>query len=283
MKRIAVIFAVLLAFVFSGCANEISYDNSVKTNEICDLKVHFISLKNGECTFAELPNGEYMLIDCGSNRDFPVVYEYLRNQNVSIIDYLVVSSFDEAHAGGAEKLIQSFQINNMYISAHAKNVNLFNVAVSAANSTKCRVEFVCGGSNILDEGRLCLSFVSPINDYKKTDDYALTLMISFGENSILLPGDCGENAQNDMAEYVDNYLKSDVIKVSGCLSPAFLQKANPKIAFVPHCANPENSEKTLKTLSLMKTEIFKTDVFGNCTLQSDGKNISCRFEKTNVK
>ncbi len=232
MKRIAVIFALLLAFLLTGCNDEQSYDNNAKTNEICDLKVHFISLENGECTFAELPNGEYMLIDCGANKDFPYVYEYLKNKNVSIIDYLVVSSFDEAHAGGAEKLIQSFQINDVYISERAKNINLFNVAISAAHSTKCNVEFVGGGGEVLDEGRLCLSFVSPISDYEKTEDYVLTLMISFGENSILLTGDCGESAQNDMAEYVDNYLKSDVIKVSGCLSPAFLQKVNPKIAFV---------------------------------------------------
>jgi len=68
-----------------------------------DLKIHFVDIGQGDCTFIETPYGKTILIDGGgsSSKDFDVgkstLLPYVLDRGYTSIDYVFISHFDQDH------------------------------------------------------------------------------------------------------------------------------------------------------------------------------------------
>ena len=71
MKKTFILIILFQILFICSCSNSANTDYvQMEANQADEVKVHFINLENGTCTFLELPGGESMLIDCGSEADF---------------------------------------------------------------------------------------------------------------------------------------------------------------------------------------------------------------------
>lgn len=68
-----------------------------------DLKIHFVDVGQGDCTFMETPYGKTILIDGGgsSTKEFDVgkstLLPYVLDRGYTNIDYVFISHFDQDH------------------------------------------------------------------------------------------------------------------------------------------------------------------------------------------
>ena len=94
-------------------SNTITHSSSTSsptTQPAGSLTVHFINVGQSASTLIVSPTGETMLIDSGDWRnDGEYVLRYLKQHNISRIDYLVTSHADADHIGGNAAIINYYE------------------------------------------------------------------------------------------------------------------------------------------------------------------------------
>jgi beta-lactamase superfamily II metal-dependent hydrolase len=87
------------------------------------LVFHMIDVGSGDALVLQLPNDEIMMIDCGysiakDEYDFNTIHNYLKENIVKdggVIDYIVNTHPDADHYNGFVKLLELFEIRNIYL------------------------------------------------------------------------------------------------------------------------------------------------------------------------
>lgn len=91
-----------------------SVNNTSYAQNANELKVHFIDVGQGDSIFCELPDGRTMLIDAGTSEMGDRVASYIKDLNYSVIDIFIVTHADIDHSGGAEKILNEFEVKNIF-------------------------------------------------------------------------------------------------------------------------------------------------------------------------
>ncbi len=89
----------LLTFILSilascGFLEELDLDRNLEVQLPAsgqNMMVHFIDVGQGDSILIQLPNQQNMLIDAGDNHKGQLVVDYLKEQGVSMIDYLIAT------------------------------------------------------------------------------------------------------------------------------------------------------------------------------------------------
>lgn len=80
-----------------------------------ELIIHYLDLGQADSILLELPNNEIMLIDAGNNSDGQKLVNYLREQGIDTIDYLIGTHPHADHIGGLDDVIENFVIGRIYM------------------------------------------------------------------------------------------------------------------------------------------------------------------------
>ena len=109
-------FGLLLSLIFS---EKIEKKLGLKPQGVSKLtnyefKVDFINVGQGASCLISLPNNEKMLIDTGTNSSEKKLVNFLEKQKIEVIDYLVFTHSDNDHTGGADAILDNFQVKTIY-------------------------------------------------------------------------------------------------------------------------------------------------------------------------
>lgn len=119
---IALIGLLILSFFFaSSIENFLGLSVKTKKNQVSndvviggDYQVSYLDVGQGNSTFIKLPDGKTVLIDAGDAAYGEHVGNFLRLQNVTVIDYLIASHSDSDHIGGLNYVLDNFEVKNIY-------------------------------------------------------------------------------------------------------------------------------------------------------------------------
>lgn len=277
-KRILSLIALFCVIMLSGCGNDDIRPKTDKKNTP-NLIVRVYGDESGKMSIYELPDGKCMMIDCGAASGYSKLYRTLRESGIDKVDYLLISSADERHAGSAVKLMQDIKVDNIYLPRFASGGKMYSEITRAAKSSKCAVNNVSGGDTIFDSDDLGITVVSPIDEQKGG---GLSVMIIYSDTQIIAVGDNSSQNENDMIESLGDYMESVVMIVpdSGrtpASSSAFLQKISPSYAVIPS-DGMGTSESVEKALESVGAYALRTDVHGCITLKSDGRTFTVNTE-----
>ena len=76
------------------------------------MAVHFLDVGQGLSILVQ-SRGENLLYDGGDRGHSSFVVSYLQKQNISIIDYMISSHYDEDHVAGLVGCLDSFSVKNV--------------------------------------------------------------------------------------------------------------------------------------------------------------------------
>ncbi len=79
-----------------------------------EFQVHYIDVGQGDSTLIKFPDGKTMLIDAGEEEYGDDVVTYLQKENVTKLDYFVLTHSDSDHVGGAQAVLEAFEVQNIY-------------------------------------------------------------------------------------------------------------------------------------------------------------------------
>ena len=244
-----------------------------------ELRVSFIDVGQGDSEFIELPNGETLLIDAGTNETGADVVNYIESLGYSSIDYVVGTHPHEDHIGGLDDVIRTFDVESVYMPKVTADTKTFEDVLDAVAEKGLSINTAKAGVSIVDGEDLSVKMLAPVLDeYDNTNDYSAVIRIVYDDTSFIFMGDAEQYAEDLITGDVD----SDVLKVghhgsSTSTGEAFLERVSPSYAVIScGLGNSYGHPHTETIEKLGGIPVFRTDEMGTIVATSDGSEISFR-------
>lgn len=277
---------VTVLVVVIACGAYLLYDFMTRP-EIPEgqLSVHFIDVGQGDCELLSTSEGT-VLIDSGTTESQYELSSYL-SQNVTEIDYLILTHPHEDHIGGAAQVIRDISVKNVIMPDAVSDSAAFERLLDAMEE-KSITGIVAEAGDEYTLGDLKLTLLSPISEeYDDTNNYSIVLRADYGEDSFLFTGDAETLVENELLEnYPVSALDCDVLKVghhgsNTSSSEKFLDAVTPDIAVIGVGKDNDYGhpkENILERLNKYCSRILRTDTDGTVILTSEGQGITVAAE-----
>ncbi|MBS4198332.1 MBL fold metallo-hydrolase [Bacillus sp. FJAT-49732] len=258
-----------------------------------NLVVHFIDVGQGDSIFIKTPQGENILIDAGNRAKGHDVVAYLKKQNVKTINYMVATHPDADHIGGLDEVINAFKVDHIYAPKVSHTTQAYKDFLNAVKKKNYKIKTAASGVKLpLKDKSVAASFLAPVKSYSTSDlnNWSAVLHVKYNKNTFLFTGDIESKGEKDLISK-KVLTKVDVLKVSHhgakeASTSEFLNIVKPKYAVISvgkgnRYKHP--TSETLKRLSAVKANIYRTDLSGTITATSDGNTIKINAKPSQVK
>lgn len=251
-----------------------------------DMAVHFIDVGQGLAILVQ-SGGENLLYDGGNRSRADEVVQYLKNQQVETINYMISSHYDEDHLGGLVKCLDNFEVEHVLGSDYVHTSDLFNTFMNTATAHAIIVEYPSVGDTY-EFGTGSFTVMAPDGISQNSNDNSVVIRLVNGNNSFMFMGDAEETSEQDMISTGMN-LDCDVLSLghhgsASSTSWDLLEATSPSWAVISCGLNNtygHPAAETMGKLSDMDIPVFRTDDQGTVIALSDGNTISWTQEPCN--
>lgn len=272
MKRaFCILFSVLVLLLsVSGCKK-----TAAKPFSDSCLTVYFFDVGQADSSLLLFPDNTVMLIDAGNTADGKEITDFIKNLNISTIDYFVCTHPHEDHIGGAEEIFDNFDISTVCLpdidESFEPDTETADKLISAIENEQCRELRLTAGTLIVEKDNYNVTAVAPRKDsvYSNLNDWSLCLMVDCFTNTILFTGDAEYPSETDMLS-LDINLDADILKVghhgsANSSTAMFLSAVTPQVSVIS-CGTGNTyghpTDEALERLGDIGSKVFRTDTVG---------------------
>lgn len=254
------------------------------------LHVTFIDVGQGDSAFVRFPHGGTLLVDAGglSSGAFDigdrVVAPVIRDAAFRRLDYVALTHGDPDHIGGALSIVRQFGPREVWEGIPVPRFEPLMRLRIAAQASGARWANVYAGNRIAIDGVDVIAFHPLPADWERQkvrNDDSLVLELRWREVSVLLTGDIGKAIEHTLAATIQP-ARLRVLKVPhhGSLTSStteFIEAVHPMVAVFSvgrgnHFGHPVPD--VVQRYRERGVEIFRTDLDGAVTVDSDGTSLS---------
>ena len=278
-------YTIILTIIFMILAGAFElFQGTVAITPSEDLKVHFLDVGQGDSIFIELPTNETILIDASIKDASNKIINYLREENVSKIDYVFATHPHSDHIGGMRAVIKAFDIGQIYMPKAVTTTKTYENLLLTIKDKNLKIKAAKAGNTIIDTDDLKLVVLAPNQDsYESLNNYSIVLKLTYKEKSFLFMGDAETLSEKE----ITGDIQADVLKVGHhgsrtSTSQAFLNKVNPSYAVISVGLNNDYKhphQEVIDRLEKKNIKIYRTDQNGDIIFTTDGYNIDVKVEK----
>lgn len=246
------------------------------------LRVRILSVGQGDCSLVTLGDRFTMLVDTGPSFSSSCAMDErilpaLKFMGISGIDVLVLTHGHLDHISGLYSLRKSMRVGCTVVPAGDREAE--RAALEAGLSPIGLIE----GSCITSDG-IKVDVLNPVGGIRQGDDLneaSLVVMITYGDDSILLEADAGRGFESGYDAGSVDAIKAGHHGAATSLSTDLLERALPHIAIISVGKNGYGhpSKETVGRLVAMGAEIFRTDHDGMIELRTKGQGVTIRTQK----
>lgn len=162
------------------------------------MRVRFLDIYEGDCTFVEFPDGTNLLIDGGTDTYTGrlKIFKTLKGSGVSRIDCIISTSCNASRSGGLAEVTNYFEVGKIYAPQHnsATTTKQYENFMAQARERGVPVENASYGAGFSGENYSCVILNS--RTYADPSDWTLNAVVHiscYGTDFLLLGGcDAGE-------------------------------------------------------------------------------------------
>ncbi|WP_292390613.1 MBL fold metallo-hydrolase, partial [Methanosarcina sp. UBA5] len=199
-----------------------------------NLTVHFLDVGQGDSILIKYGN-KSMLIDAGESDKGEVVSDYLHNQGISTLDYVVATHPHSDHIGGMNDVLNNFKVDHFIDSGYPYTSKTYENMLTTIDKKNIPFETPKRGDKINFASGIDVEVLNPGTSYYSDDlnQNSIILKVTDGKVSFLLMGDAGLEAENDIMKAGYN-VDADILKVghhgsSTASGASFISAVSPDI------------------------------------------------------
>ncbi|GIO06840.1 MBL fold protein [Brevibacillus reuszeri] len=282
--RWLLVFGVML---LAGCSIDSHLQEAVKVEDpyeseneqdFSGLVISYWALPHGESTLVRFPYGKTMLIDTGTAEDWPVLSEYLAEQKLTRLDYLVLTNDQPEHIGGYPLLSKQILVENVILPKLVKET-IQRVTPFRSGVGQLAVE---AGQMVTLDKEVSMNVLLPDEPlFLSPQNNSLVFRLVHGNLRFLFTSGVNEKAEERLLERYAGQLKAEVLKVgdegsSQGTSQPFLTAVDPQVAIIqtgkPRDKMKDGQTEVLERLGESWAETYITSDAGTITILSNGKD-----------
>ena len=168
-----------------------------------------------------------MLIDAAESQYYPVIEEFLQEQGVERLDVVVASHPHSDHIGAMAKVIQNFEIGAFYLPDKPHTTATYERMIQALEDKEVAVYPAAGSKDaaIAWDPLVTVSILSPVEgvSYDDLNNVSAVSRVSYGDTSILFPGDAEDEAQEIMLSKLPDVYKRQLQRLPSNLGGRFIR------------------------------------------------------------
>ena len=254
---------------------------STKDKSTYDYKIHFFSAGKADAILMS-KNDKYIMIDTATENMSNEIMDYFKENNITKLDYLIITHFDKDHVGSASHIIDNIEIEEVLQSNVPKESEYYNNYITSLNNKSINPKTITDNYKILlDNIEITVYGPKKIYTSNESNNSSLITAVKYNNNKFLFMGD----AQNPRIEafldednetydflkvpYHGNYLK----KLDDLLNA---KKIN--TAVITSSNTEQESTKTINMLRKYNIKYYLTRN-GDIDVLSDGNKISVEQKK----
>ena len=248
------------------------------------FEIHFIDVGQADAALV-LCDGKAMLIDGGNAEDSSLLYTYLKNHNISQLDYVIGTHAHEDHIGGLAGALNYASVGTAYCPATSYDTKAFGNFVKALDKHGVSITVPSTGDSFTLGSATC-TILAVNTDSSDPNNTSIVLRIVYGDTSFLFTGDAERVVEQAILNRGAN-INSTVLKVGhhgseSSTSYVWLREIMPQYAVIS--VGKDNSyghptEEVLSRLRDAEVKTFRTDLQGDIICVSDGKNVTFTVER----
>ena len=248
--------------------------NSVAVSNDSSLEIYFFDVGQADSILIK-NNNQNMLIDAGNNSDGRLIVSYLKNDlKIEKLDYIVGTHTHEDHIGGLDDVINSLNVEKIYIpftsNVSTKTYEDVENAIIEKNLSITNPQV--GETFSLGDANFEVMFVDNSEPDEKNDS-SIVLKLNFGNQKYLFMGDAETKTESSRDWEKVNVLKVGHHGSNTSSSEKFIKTVSPDIAIIS--VGPNNSynlpkNEILERLKKYNSTIYRTDTDGTIYLKSNG-------------
>ena len=257
-----------------------------------NLIVHFISVGQGDAIAINLPDGKIVLIDAGTV-DYAVDYtkylydNVLSNSKDKNIDCLILSHADKDHFGGAKRLMQEFDIEQIILPYYNEDKEDYKDLISSVENNEIPTKSVDEIDNLSAKNyKIKLFYI----EEDETNASSTVVKLEYKGTKFLFTGDIDIETEHELVSKYGDEMDCDILKVAHhgskmSTSKEFLSEASPEHAVISCDKNSYGhpTDTVLKNLAEIGAKIHRTDTDGNMVFVVDNKvGLFCLKDDYNI-
>jgi beta-lactamase superfamily II metal-dependent hydrolase len=275
MKKLQVLsFIICTIFLLTGCTSKVSQDNS--TNQSDQMKVNILNVGDADCIIITTQN-KTVMIDTGEKENNDTIINFLNDNQITKIDYLILTHFDKDHIGGAPKIIKNFDICQIIEPDYTRDSTEYQKLTNVLGDKKIEPTILTKELSFNIDNSSFTIYPPLKKDYgtDASNEFSLVTSVTNGKNKFLFAGDAEKERLLELSSQFD--LNHTFVKIPhhgkfDKNSEAFLNGVNAKYAVI--CCSNDNppDQKLIDILNKLNTSIYLTSN-GNVTCLSDGESL----------
>lgn len=191
-KMIAAALTAAVLLTSGGC--------SVKKKEYSDITVTFMKVGKADAIVIQTPE-HAVVIDAANSGEGKEIFELCTENGHDILDYFILTHFDQDHVGGAKAVVSKFSDIGTILEANYEETNDEYVKYrQAAEKKGYEPQKVTKTlSFTLDEAEFTV-YPALEDKYKQVNDYSLAVVMEYGEKAFVFTGDAENKRIGELLE-----------------------------------------------------------------------------------
>ncbi len=248
------------------------------------MEIHFLDVGQGDCIL--IKSGEHaILIDAGNNGDGEQICSYLREMQVSKLDYCIGTHPHADHIGAMDDVIRNFDIGTVILPDKVHTSQTYEDVLDAIEEKRLEITIASVGDTY-DCGDMSFVILGPVGDYgDNLNDWSVGIRLTHGENAAVFTGDAEAGAEGDMCG-TGLELEADLWKAghhgsSTSNSPQMLNAVSPSYTVISCGEGNSYGHPHMETLEAFRErgiQVYRTDEQGTVIAYSDGEQFTFSCE-----
>ncbi len=247
----------------SSSDSDVYYNKGKDSNDIEDALV-ITCFKAGAADAFVLESDNYVvMIDTGLDKNKDKIVEFLDEQGITRVDDLIITHFDKDHVGGADAIIEEFDIGNVYVTYQSKDSDDITNYYAALEDKGVTEQVVRQDFSFELDGITYDIYAPWKTEYtdKTSNNSSLVIKVTYGDNSMLFAGDAEEERIEELLETPG--LESTILKVphhgrSKSNFEEFIEYIKPSYAIITSSKSEPEDQDVVDILEDNGCEVYLT-------------------------